>query len=133
MFPLAGDVDMDDRIITLIAYNYLCITIGETIFSEYFNAIREFILRGTKTNRLLIEQYPYNGPYKAYHKLYREILEDRTKVTIVLFGSIAYIISFLQLKILIDDNDVIIQELKNKKLYFAKTIGDAKNGIYTVV
>lgn len=128
VFPLGKDVDMDDRIITLIAYNYLCITVGKTIFNEYFDCVRDFIYKGTKNNRIVIEQFPYNGPYKIYHKIYRETLEDRTKITIILFGSIAYIISFLQLKIMTSDNDVIIQELKNKELYLAQTIEEGKKG-----
>jgi HNH endonuclease len=133
LFPLAGDVDMDERVITLIAYNYLCITIGKTVYDDYFNEIRDFILKGTKTSRILIEQFPYNGPYKTYHKLYRETLEDRTKVTILLFGSIAYEVSFLQIKLMPKTNYIIIQDLKNKKIYSAVTIEDAKNGIYNVI
>ncbi len=133
LFPLAGDVDMDDRIVTLIAYNYLCITIGETVLDEYFNAVRNFIRNEVKTDKLLVEQFPYNGPYKPYHKLYRENLADGTKVTIVLFGSIAYVVSFLQVKIMTDENYVIIQDLKEKKIYFAETIDDAKNNIFFVM
>ena len=133
VFPHSNDVDMDERIIMLMAYNYLCITIGETVFEEYFDSIRDYILKDIKTNRILIEQYPYNGHYKTYHKIYRETFEDRTKITITLFGSIVYIISFLQLKIMTSDNDIIIQELKNKNLYFAQTIEEAKKGNYRIV
>lgn len=133
VFPQGNDVDMDKRIITLIAYNYLCITIGQTIFERYFDSIRDYILKDIQTNRILIEQYPYNGTYKSYHKIYRETLEDRTKITITLFGSIVYRISFLQLKIMISNNDVIIQELKNKNLYYAQTIEEAKKGNYKIV
>ncbi len=132
LFPLAGNVDMDDRIVTLIAYNYLCIAVGDTVFDESFNAAREFILNGSKSDKIVIEQYPYNGPYKPYHKLYLETLDDRTKVTIVLFGSIAYVISFLYIKIM-TDNHVIIQDLAEKKLYFSLKIEDAKKGNYIVV
>lgn len=132
LFPKSEDVDMDDRIITLMAYNYLCITIGEPVFNESFNGIREFILNGTETKQLLIEQFPYNGPYKSYHKMYRETLEDRTKVTIVLFGSIAYVVSFLNILIVSDNNYVLIQDLEDKKLYFSATIEEAKKGIYYV-
>lgn len=132
LFPLPGDVDMDDRIITLIAYNYLCIVIGDIVFDESFDAVRAFILNNVKTDRIIIEQFPYNGPYKPYHKLYMESLEDRTKVTIVLFGSIAYVISFLHIKIN-TDNHIIIQDLVEKKLYFSLSIEDAKQGLIIVV
>jgi hypothetical protein len=132
LFPKTEDVDMDDRIITLIAYNYLCITTGEMIFSESFDVVRKFILEGTKTEDLFFEQFPYNGPYKPYHKIYRETLEDRTNVTIVLFGSIAYIISFLNIKVMSDNNYILIQDLEDKKLYFSATIEEAKKGIYYV-
>lgn len=131
-FPLPGDVDMDERIIALIAYNYLCIVVGDIVFDEGFNAVRKFILNGIKTDRIVIEQFPYNGPYKPYHKLYMESLEDRTKVSIVLFGSIAYVISFLYIKIMAE-NHVIIQDLVEKKLYFSLNIEDAKQGLYFVV
>lgn len=133
LFPLAGDVDMDNRIVTLIAYNYLCITVGETVLDEYFDAVRNFIHGGTIVDKLIIEQFPYNGPYRSYHKLYRENLDDRTRVTIVLFGSIAYVVSFLQMKIMTDENYVMIQDLKEKKIYFSETIEDAKNNIFYVI
>jgi|GEM_PF-3835829 len=133
LFPKSEDVDMDNRIITLIAYNYLCITTGETIFDESFDVVRKFILEGTETEHLLIEQFPYNGPYKPYHKIYREILEDRTKVTIVLFGSIAYVISFLNIIIVPDNNFLLIQDLEDKKLYFSATIEESRKGLYYVV
>lgn len=61
-----------------------------------------------------------------------ETLEDRTKITIVLFGSIAYVISFLFIKIN-SENHIIIQDLVEKKLYFSLTIEDAKQGLYIVV
>ncbi len=128
--PIADEVDMDNRIILLIAYNYLCITTGEMIFNDYFDSIREFIKSGTPSNYLQFEQFPYNGPYKPFHKIYLETLDDRTKVTILLFGSIAYKVTFLKLKIMSNDNNIIIQELTEKKLYFAKTIQEAKEGLY---
>jgi HNH endonuclease len=130
LFPKVGVVEMDNRIIALIAYNYLCITIGETIFNERFNGVREFILNGTISENISIEQFPYNGPYKSYHKIYRESLEDRTKVTIILFGTIVYMISFLNIKIVSDDNLIIIQDLEEKKLYSAITIEEEKKGYY---
>lgn len=133
LFPKSDDVDMDDRIITLMAYNYLCITTGEPILNESFNGIREFILNGTETKQLLIEQFPYNGPYKAYHKMYRETLEDRTKITILLFGSIAYVVYFLNILIVSDDNYVLVQDLEDKKLYFSATLEESKKGLYYVV
>jgi hypothetical protein len=132
LFPLAGNVDMDDRIVALIAYNYLCITVGDIVFDERFDVVTDMILNGSKSDNIIIKQFPYNGPYKPYHKLYLESLEDRTKVTIVLFGSIAYVISFLYIKIM-TDNHVIIQDLVEKKLYFSLKIEDAKQGIYYVI
>jgi hypothetical protein len=100
------------------------------VFDEYFNSVREFILKGTVTDNMQFEQFPYNGPYKPLHKIYRETLEDKTKITIVLFGTIAYVISFLNFKVLSNDNNIIIQELVEKKLYFAQTIQEAKQGLY---
>jgi len=128
--PVADKVEMDNRIIALIAYNYLCITTGEMIFDDYFDSVREFILKGTTTDNLQFEQFPYNGIYKPFHKTYRETLEDRTNITIVLFGSIAYVVSFLNLKVMSNDNNIIIQELAEKKLYFSQTIQEAKKGLY---
>lgn len=133
IIPLVGNTDMDERIIALISYNYLCMTVGEIVFNDYFEDVREFIIKGKKTAKILIEQYPYNGTYRSYHKLYRESLEDRTKVTIILFGSIGYVISFLQSKCMSNNNCVIIQNLKEKKIYYFEKIEDIKTGKYFIL
>ncbi|QOJ29807.1 MAG: hypothetical protein HRU80_13375 [Ignavibacteriales bacterium] len=129
-FPAASATNMDNRIIALMAYNYLCITTGEMIFDEYFDSVREYIKSGIISKYLQFEQFPYNGPYKPYHKIYRENKSDEIIVTIVLFGSIVYKVRFMNLRIMTDDNYIIIQELVDKKLYFAQTIQEAKKGLY---
>jgi hypothetical protein len=89
LFPKADDVDMDNRIVVLIAYNYLCITLGDPIFDTIFDSVRNFILKGVESQDVIVEQFPYNGPYQTYHKLYRENFDNFTKINIVLFGTIA--------------------------------------------
>lgn len=132
LFPKSNDIEMDNRIIALIAYNYLCASVGEPILNDYFNEIRGFILNGYESKNILIEQSPYNGPYQAFHKLYRENLEAKLRVNIILFGTIFYSATFLQLEIAPNVNQIIIQDLEDRKIYIAETIEEAKKGFYVV-
>ncbi len=80
-FQKPSNTNLDNRVIALIAYNYLCMVIGDTILDLRVNFLREFILKGTETDNLIIEQIPYTNQYEPYHKIFFEPGDNDIKVT----------------------------------------------------
>ena len=125
-FQKPSEPYMDERVIALIAYNYLCMVIGDIIIDSKMNFIREFILNGTKTDNLIIEQIPYTNEYKPYHKIFSEPEETEIKITIVLFGSIVCIVTVKNLGAPKDYNWILVQDLEERSVYISESFEAVK-------
>ncbi|MCZ6702561.1 MAG: hypothetical protein O6940_05915 [Ignavibacteria bacterium] len=125
-FQKPSESYMDERVIALIAYNYLCMVIGDIIIDSRMNFIREFILDGTKTDNLYIEQIPYTNKYAPYHKIFSEPGETEIKVTIVLFGSIISYAIVKNLSAPKDYNWILVQDLEERSVMLAESFEAVK-------
>lgn len=125
-FQKPSDTNIDDRVITLIAYNYLCMVIGDIILDSRMNFLREFILEGTKTDDLVIEQIPYTSKYEPYHKIFSEPGDTDIKVTIVLFGSIICIVTVKNLTAPKDFNWILVQDLEERSVMISESFEAVK-------
>jgi len=127
VYQTPGDVDMDERNIMLIAYNYLCIMFGELVFDSLFNDVRSFITSQIQsTEQFEINQIPYTHDYQPYHSIFYEAHPEQLRIEIVLFGSIVYQVTFHKMTAHRDLNFVYIEDLKNARLLFANTLNDVK-------
>ncbi len=125
-FQKPSESSMNERVIALIAYNYLCMTIGDVVIDSSMNFIREFILNGTKTNNLIIDQIPYTNKYAPYHKIFYELEETDTKITIILFGSIVCFVTIKNLSAPKDYNWILVQHLEERSLSICESFEAVK-------
>lgn len=125
-FQKPSESNMDDRVIALIAYNYLCMVIGDIILNSRMNFLREFILDGTKTENLIIDQIPYTNKYEPYHKIFSEPGETEIKVTIVLFGSIICLVTVKNLSAPKNFNWILVQDLEERSVLISESFEAVK-------
>ncbi len=95
IYQTPGEIDMNERIIALIAYNYLCLILGSVILKDQLNFIRDFIKNGKVTDKIKIEQHPYTNEYEPYHRIHYEANDVSISIYIILFGSLFYKILFM--------------------------------------
>ena len=125
-FQKPSEPYIDERVIVLIAYNYICMVAGEGICDFRMNFIREFILNGTKTDNLIIEQIPFTNEYAPYHKIFSEPSDTEIKVTIVLFGSIVSIVTVKNLSVPKEKNWILVQELEERSVFISESFEAVK-------
>jgi len=125
-FQKPSEAYIDERVIVLIAYNYLCMVTGEGICDYRMNFIRDFILNGTKTDNLIIEQIPFTNEYAPYHKIFSEPSDTEIKVTIVLFGSIISIVTVKNLSVPKKYNWILVQELEERSVLISDSFEAVK-------
>jgi hypothetical protein len=125
-FQKPSEPYIDERVIALIAYNYLCMVIGDIIIDSRMNFMREFILNGTKTANLIIDQIPYTNKYAPYHKIFSEPGETEIKVTIVLFGPIICIVTVKNLSAPKDYNWILVQDLDEASVMISESFEAVK-------
>lgn len=125
-FQKPSESYLDERVITLIAYNYLCMVVGEIIYDSRMNFIREFILNGTKSDSLIIDQFPFTNEYAPYHKIFSEPKDTEIKVTIVLFGSIVCLVTVKNLSVPKDFNWILVQDLSERSVMISESFEAVK-------
>jgi len=130
IFQKPADVDMDKRMIILLAYNYLCLVLGDTVYHDYFNSIRNFILSGETEKDFIIHQYYYTEDYKPYHQIYYNANDESIQITIIMFGSIVYTVDLIGITTEKEFNKLYIEDLKKNRILFALTSEDSSKGEY---
>ncbi|MBL1213733.1 MAG: hypothetical protein HND52_10290 [Ignavibacteriae bacterium] len=125
-FQKPGDTYLDTKIVMLIAYNYLCMVVGDIIFDSRMDFIREFILNGTETENLIFDQIPYSKKYEPYHKIFSEPEDTEIKVTIALFGSILCSVIVKNLSIPKDFNWILVQDLEERSIMISESFEAVK-------
>ena len=122
-----GPSRLDHRVIALLAYNFLCLLKGNTIFVNHFDGIRDFLLNGNMTDQVKIEEFPYTNSYAPYHRLWIESENDSTMVFILLFGSIVLKLSIKNV-VIPGGNYIFIMDLLKRKIHSAMSFEEANNG-----
>lgn len=119
---------IDDKIIILMAYEFLSILIGNLIYEDKFDFIRECIKNGKISNKLVVERLT-SRHYGPYHKIYSELSETEIVINIILFGWRVYKVHFKNLK-LSNDSPVYLEDLQDKRALFARSINEARKNNY---
>ena len=125
VYQMPSRPEMDERIVVLIAYNYLCLLLGKLIFNNRLQFIREFILNGLSTEQISIDQQFYTSEYQPFHRIHYEADDISITIKILLFGSIHYTVTFWGISTYIS-NKILIEDLKCKRIAFAETFEDAE-------
>ena len=131
IFPNLQDSFMDEKVIVLIAYEFLSLLIGNLIYEDKFDFIREYIKKGEISKKLVIESLT-SKHYSPYHKIYFELSETEVVINIVLFRWLVYKVHFKKFELLGVTDFVYLEDLKNKRMLFAKSIDEAKNNNYFI-
>lgn len=115
---------LDERVIVLIAYEFLSLLAGKSIYDRCFDCVRAFIKGGDKSESLVIEHLRFLscGPY---HEIYPQLSNTEVVVTIILFGEMVYRVHVKNIKLPSPDF-VYAENLRNKKSLLAKSVEDAK-------
>lgn len=128
IFPNLQGSFVDEKVIALIAYEFLSLLIGNLIYKDRFDFIREFIMEGKKSEKFVIERLT-SRHYSPYHKIYFELPETEIVINIILFRWLVYKVHFKDFKLL-NDSPVYLEDLKNRKVLFAKSVSEAKKSNY---
>lgn len=120
----------DNRIIALIAYEYLSLLIGELIYNSKLDFIRKFIIENITSPSIDIEKLRGNK-YEPYHFIFPEYLENEVVIQVSLFGFLVYrlhlnIRGFKDFKY----DFFYLEDLVNKRPIFAQTVEEAKQNKY---
>jgi hypothetical protein len=128
VFPNLQGPLLNEKVIALIAYEFLALLVGNSIYSEKLEFIREFIRGGDKPDKIVIEQLT-SRHYDPYHKIYPERSETEIVVNIILFRWLVYKVHLRGLA-LAGLNSVYLEDLQNRKTLIARSVDEAKRGVY---
>lgn len=128
-FPNLQSSFINEQAIVLMAYEFLSILVGNLIYENRFNFIREFIREGEKSKKIVIERLT-SRHYSPYHKIYPEFLKTEIVINIILFRWLVYKVYFKGFKLIGDTDFVYLEDLENKKTLIAKSVNEAKQSIY---
>jgi len=128
-FPHLQGPLLDEKVIALIAYEFLSLLVGNLIYNDKLDFIRDFIKEGKKSKKLVIEHLT-SRHYVPYHKIYPELLEAEIIINIILFGWLVYKVHIKGVKLLSSPDFVYLEDLKSRKTLIAKSVDEAKQGIY---
>lgn len=107
IFPSLESPMIDESIITLIAYEYLSLFLGNLILDSSFDFIRNFIIDTQKSNKLEIEHLT-SHKYGPFHSIYPVFEKDEIKIEIILFEWLVYIVHIKGFKYI--GNDIVYYE-----------------------
>jgi HNH endonuclease len=121
-------VEIDDRLPTLIAFEFLALLIGNQILSTDFDDIRQYIRYGTLTENIVVEQV-HGKKNDTVHAIVVEPTENTIRFHIRLFRWITFLVNFKHF-IYKGLDSVYMEDLKLQKSLFAKTRKEAKQNIW---
>jgi len=129
-FPYLKGPPLDEKFIALVGYEFLSLAIGNLITHRKLDFIRKFIKEGEKSQHLNIEHL-MTRCYEPHHTIYPEFLETEVIININLFGWMLYKIHLNLGSPKIPSPDLVyLEDLKNKRTLFAKSLDEAKQGIF---
>ncbi len=128
LFPSLLGPLIENKMIVLIAYEYLSLLLGDLIYDSYLDYIRAFIRNSIESKDIFVEPLSARH-YLPYHKIYPELLDEETIINIRLFEWLVYKVHFKNIRVRCKDY-VYVEDLKNKKSYIAESLEEAKKNIY---
>ena len=116
---------VDQRSPTLMAFEFLSLLLGKTIYDNKLNHIKSFVNNNSQTNNISVKYFIGKKPL-PFHRIFPEYLDDGVVVNIWLFEYVVYKVKFLKLIINKVPDFVYLEDLKNRKSLGAYTVKDAK-------
>ncbi|MEK7310055.1 MAG: HNH endonuclease [Planctomycetota bacterium] len=111
---------LDGKIVALIAYEFLSLLVGETIYDDRLDFIRIFIKGEGQSPSIVIERLS-SKQYGPIHGIYPEFLDSEIIINIVLFRWLVFKVHFTKFR-LKSNNYVYSEDLINKKTYIEESI-----------
>jgi hypothetical protein len=127
-YPAIEKPEMNPRLVMLIAYNFLCVILDEFILDRRLDFIRSYIMNGDFSDRIKVESF-CSRRYDCYHRISPEYLSDETRVKIIFFGWLIYIVHIRGLVCNCPD-PAYVEDLKNKRGLIAVSVEEAKQNIF---
>lgn len=129
--PQLTEQFVDDRLPVLIAYEFLALCLGEKIFGPDFNAIRDYIRFGTKTDQVGVLN-KRTHQYSPDHIARFRIRDNTLTVFIQFFRWYVFEIRFCDIP-MPSEEIVYVEDLKNRQRLIALSSEDAKRGNWEVL
>ena len=83
-FPSLQGPLLDEKVIALMAYEFLSLLLGNLVCESRLDFVREFIKEETKSDKLFIENL-HSEKYGALHVIYPELSDTEVIINIILF------------------------------------------------
>ncbi|MFH2102097.1 MAG: HNH endonuclease [Chloroflexota bacterium] len=125
---LNPDVKIDDRLPTLIAFEFLALLIGNQILSANFDEIRQYIRYGTYTEMLVVEQVQ-GKKNDTFHTIVVEPKDNTIRFHVRLFRWLTFFVTFKHY-VYKGLDSVYIEDLKLRKSLYARTQEEAKQNMW---
>ena len=122
---------LDDRLAVLIAFEFLSLCLGPVIMGSSFDAIRDYICDGTRTNQCQVLNKRARE-YRPRHSIRFQLRDDNVTAFIEFFGWYVFEVSFRDIHPPAHEL-VYIEDLQNKQALMALSPEDAKRGNWIVL
>lgn len=116
----------DKNAMILIAYEYLSLLLGKTIYEEAFDHVRETILSQGDNPNLKVNFFLSPKP-QPFHLIYPEFETDRTRINIHLFESLIIKVELINLKVSNSPDFCYLEDLVNRTSFGAMSVAEGKS------
>ncbi|RJQ38644.1 hypothetical protein C4559_00875 [Candidatus Microgenomates bacterium] len=115
-----------DSAVILIAFEYLSILLGKSIYNPIFNHVREKILNNIETEYIKVKFLTSNKP-QPFHLIFPEFEDKLTRINIHLFEYFIAQIEFINIHLSKSPDFCYLEDLKNKKSFGALSVVEGKS------
>jgi len=131
--PKLTEPFVDDRVAVLIAFEFLALCLGESKLGAEFDAVRNYIRVGTKTDQVqVLNKGTRTRRYLARHTVRFRVKEKTLTVFVQFFEWCVFEVLFRN--ILVPSKEIVyIEDLENKRRLIALSPEDAMQGNWTVL
>ncbi|MBA3723954.1 MAG: hypothetical protein H0W89_03595 [Candidatus Levybacteria bacterium] len=119
----------DERAYILIAFEYLGLILGRSIYNEGFQHIRSGILKDDRPELVNVQLFTSKKP-QPFHLIYPEFEEDRIRINIHLFEYAIAQVEFLKIRVNSQYSPCYLEDLVNRTSLGSYTVEDAKSNIW---
>lgn len=114
-----------DSTVLLIAYEYLSLLLGKSIYKPIFNHVREKILNDTETKYIKVGFFTAKKP-QPFHLIYPEFEDGLTRINIHFFEYLVSKVEFINIHINKSPDFCYLEDLANKKSLGALSVVEGK-------
>jgi hypothetical protein len=116
----------NDNAVSLIAFEYLSLLIGRSIYLPIFDHIRTKLLNHVETKYLKVNFFTAEKP-QPFHLIYPEFEKDKTTINIHLFGFAVAKVEFMNIHIQNTPDFCYLEDLINKESFGALSVAEGKS------